>query len=157
MRRVEREVTGADRLEKILSSCPVCRLGFYDEGEVYLLPLNFGYRREGESFTLYFHGAKAGRKAALLEKSPRVGFEADTGYRLLTGSEACGYSACYQSLVGSGVAEVVHDPAEKQQGLLALMRHIAGEGEWRFSDRALEEVLVFRLRLDRLTGKERQV
>ena len=156
MRRFEREVTGADRLEEILSACPICRLGFCDEGEVYILPLNFGYLREGESFTLYFHGAKAGRKAALLKKSPRVGFEADTGYRLLTGKEACGYSACYRSLVGGGVAEVIEDPEEKRRGLLALMRHAAGEGDWRFSDRALDEVLVFRLRLTGLTGKERR-
>ena len=43
MRRKDREVTDSQKIREIILSCRCCRLGFYDNGEVYIVPLDFGY------------------------------------------------------------------------------------------------------------------
>ena len=70
MRRKDREVTDSQKIREIILSCRCCRLGFYDNGEVYIVPLDFGYYENNGRRVFYFHGAKEGRKYRLTEKSP---------------------------------------------------------------------------------------
>ena len=62
MRRKNREVTDRARIEEIIRSCHVCRLGFVDDGRAYIVPMNFGYVEEDGKYVFYFHSAKEGRK-----------------------------------------------------------------------------------------------
>ena len=62
MRRKEREVVKSEEIAEVLDSCKVCRLGVQDEDGVYIVPLNYGYVMENGVLTLYFHGAKEGKK-----------------------------------------------------------------------------------------------
>ena len=62
MRRKDREVTDAGKIREAIEASHCCRLGFYDEGEVYIVPMNFGYTEEEEKRIFYFHSAKEGRK-----------------------------------------------------------------------------------------------
>ena len=39
MRRNDREVTDIAKISDIISKCHCCRLGFYDAGKVYIVPL----------------------------------------------------------------------------------------------------------------------
>ena len=77
MRRSEREITDTKQIETMIANTQILRVGFYDEGEIYIVPVNYGYKKDGEKYTFYFHGAKAGRKFDLTKSSPRVGFELD--------------------------------------------------------------------------------
>ena len=43
MRRKDREIIDPVHIQDIMQRCDVCRIGFNDEGEVYIVPLNFGY------------------------------------------------------------------------------------------------------------------
>ena len=80
MRRKDREVTDPERIEQIIADSHCCRIGFNDDGEVYIVPLSFGYARGADdSYTFYFHGASQGRKIDLIHKNPRVGFELSSG------------------------------------------------------------------------------
>ena len=83
MRRKEREVTDIKEIREVLDSCKVCRLGIADEGGAYIVPLNYGYRLEDGVLTLYFHGAKEGKKLDLIRKNPEVGFEMDGRHELM--------------------------------------------------------------------------
>ena len=74
MRRKEREVTDIKEIREVLDSCKVCRLGIADEGGAYIVPLNYGYRLEDGVLTLYFHGAKEGKKLDLIRKNPELLF-----------------------------------------------------------------------------------
>ena len=69
MRRKDREVTDAFKIEEIIAGCHCCRLGFNDDGEIYILPLNFGWEKQGGGYVLYFHGAREGRKIDLIGKT----------------------------------------------------------------------------------------
>lgn len=154
MRRKDREVTDPAVIEAVIQQCTCCRLGFYDKGEVYIVPLNFGYEAQDGGYVLYFHGAKEGRKAELIRKNPTVGFEMDTNYALNEGEAACGYSARFQSVMGSGELCEVTEQEEKTRGLLLLMKHYTGRQTWDFDAKPLEKTMVFKLQVTKMSCKE---
>ena len=78
MRRKDREITDKDKIKEIISACDCCRLGFNDNGKVYIVPLNFGFIEKNGEYTFYFHGAKTGRKHDIMKVNNCVGFELDT-------------------------------------------------------------------------------
>ena len=154
MRRKDREVTDPQRIDAILRACHCCRLGFYDNGEVYIVPLDFGYDEKEGKRTFYFHGAKEGRKMDCILRSPRAGFELDTGYELIEAEVACRNSARYRSVVGTGRVSVIEAPEEKRAALQAVMLHSTGKGGWDFPDAMLNAVCVFQLEVETLSCKE---
>ena len=104
---------------------------------------------------LYFHGAKEGRKAALIAARPKVGFELDCSYALVEGTSGCSYSCRYQSVIGTGRIGEVTDMEEKKQALAAIMAHYEPEKSFVFTDKQAQHVAVFRLDVAELTCKER--
>lgn len=156
MRRKDREVTEPVKVADIIDRCTCCRIGFCDDGEVYIVPLNFGYKKENGTYTFYFHGAGEGRKIDLIKKSPQVGFEMDTGYLLHEGNIACSYSARFQSVIGNGTVSIVTGFGEKKQGLSLLMEHAAGKQDWDFDEKMVNAVTVFRLEVTKMSCKEHE-
>lgn len=154
MRRKDREVTDFNKIMEIMERCDCCRIGFCDEGQVYIVPLNFGYTEENGKVTLYFHGAKVGRKAELIRKAPRVGFEMDTDHKLNEADSACEYSYRFQSIIGNGVICEIDDLEEKKQGLDFVMGHATGKQKWEYGEAMLNAVGVFKLEVEELSCKE---
>lgn len=154
MRRKDREITDEHKIEKIIASCHCCRLGFNDKGQVYIVPLNFGYVLDEGKYVFYFHGAKEGRKMDLIKSNPQVGFELDTNYKLNEAETACQYSARFQSVIGNGAVSIVEEPEEKKKGLLSIMKQSTGKEEWQFSEQMLNAVCVFKLAVETLSCKE---
>ena len=156
MRRKDREITDRQAIIKIIESCQCCRIGFQDDGEVYIVPLNFGFEYDGESLVFYFHGAKEGRKIDLIAKSPCVGFEMDTNHEIYPKANngiACAYTARFQSVIGTGKVSMVCDADEKKHGLLLLMQHMIQKSEWSFDEKMLNAVAVFKLEVEKLSCK----
>ena len=156
MRRKDREVTDPKRIADVISRCSCCRIGFYDDGEVCIVPLNFGYEIKDDTYILYFHGAKEGRKIDLIQKNPYVGFEMDTDYALNEADIACGYSACFQSIIGNGIVSIVSELEEKNRELSLLMEHNTGKQEWNFDEKMFNVVAVFKLVISKMSCKEHQ-
>lgn len=156
MRRSDREVTDFNKMMDIVEHCICCRVGFNDNGNVYIVPLNFGYEKTEDSFVLYFHSAKEGRKIDLIRDNPKVGFEMDTNYMLYEGETACKHSARYQSVIGNGVIEVVEDADEKVKGLNLFMEHNTGKKDWNYDENMLNVVSVLKLKVTEFSCKERK-
>ena len=57
MRKREREITDLSEIRSILEQCKILHLGLSDEGQPYVVPLNYGCLMEGEKLTFYLHGA----------------------------------------------------------------------------------------------------
>lgn len=128
MRKTEREVTDTAEKFAILSRCGYLTLALQGENAPYCLPLNFGAELQGDALVLYFHCAKQGTKLALLQKDGRAGFAAANMLRVFNkGAAPCGYTADYESVCGTGRAEVVEEEAERLHGLQVLMRHYTEE------------------------------
>lgn len=152
MRRNDREITDKITIADFIAKEQILRIAFYDEGDIYIVPVNYGYLQD-EQYIFYFHGAKAGRKYELAKQKPKVGFEIDGNYTLLESEVACDFSAAFQSVIGTGNLSLVEDNAEKETGLNAIMKQAASKAEWDYSDKMLDAVAVFKLVVDKLSCK----
>ena len=148
MRRNEREITDRKDIDDIIRCCRVCHLAMCDDGQPYIVPLNFGY--DGRS--LYFHTAPEGRKIDIIKRNNRVGFEFDILHDIVTAEQACKWGAKYESVMGSGTAEIVDDLEAKKEALEWIMRQY-GNGAWDFKEEILKKTLVLRVRILEISGK----
>lgn len=148
MRKAEREIKDLGELEDVIRRAEVCRLAMIDEGEPYIVPLNFGYR-DG---CLYFHCAREGRKLDVLRKNPNICFELEADVRLERGETACRWSTRYESVIGWGTAAIVVDEREVREGLEVLMSHYT-EGPFEFDARSLTLTALIEVKVGRMTGK----
>lgn len=155
MRRKDREVCDVQEILGIVDACKICRIGFCDEGKVYIVPVNFGYKYEDGKLVLYAHGAKAGYKYEVMAKNPQVGFEMDCEYELVEAEVACGYGNRFASVIGNGVAEIVTDLEEKKEALTVLMRQQTGK-EFSFGEKEADSVNVMKVTAEVFTAKRRK-
>lgn len=154
MRRSDRQVTDPAVIREIVAGCEVMRVAFNDpeEGDIYVVPVNFGFTEEDGEYTLYFHGAKAGRKADLGRKGGIVGFEMDRGYELRRDENPCDHTCMFESVIGSGEITFLEDDEEKIVGLAAVMRQIS-EKEFQFPPEMVKATAVYRIKANYLTAK----
>lgn len=153
MRRNDREITDSSLIEAFISGEQIMRIAFYDNGDIYIVPVNYGYTCENGKYVFYFHGASAGRKYELAKNSPSVGFETDGRYKLSPADTACGYSAGFQSIIGTGRLSIVEDCNEKIRGLNCIMKQVSDRAEWSYDEAVLSRTAVFRLDVRKLSCK----
>jgi len=153
VRRNDREVTDLDGIVEILSRADTIRLGLHDEPYPYVVPLSFGYEVVAGRVVVFFHGACEGLKHELIAGNPYVCVEAGIFYRF---AEVPGsVTTEYESVIGFGRAELVRD-GEARRGMGLLLRHCGFEG-FVYDPKGLDRVAVYRIVLDRVSGKRRFV
>ena len=153
MRRSDREITDPKIIEEFVAGEQILRVAFYDEGDIYIVPVNYGYLYENDKYSFYFHGAKAGRKYELSKSKPIVGFEIDGKYKPLENETACDYSAAFQSVIGTGTLQIVDNMEEKKLGLNTLMKQVSRHSDWSYDAKMLEAVAVFKLDVPKIACK----
>jgi len=149
VRRTEKAIDDRAAIDAVVRACRVCRLGMVDGAEPYIVPLCFGY--DGEA--LYFHCAPEGRKLEILRRHPRVCFEFDEVEGLLPADEACRWGIRYRSVMGTGTAEFLEDPAAKRRAFERIMAQYT-PGTFTFPDGAVARTTVLRVRIESLSGKQ---
>lgn len=152
MRRKEREVTAFSEKLDIMRRCEVCRVAFQDGEYPYILPLNFGIGCEGEQVTLYFHSALQGKKMELIRKNPKAAFEMETSCQLVKTEDSHECTMLYESVMGTGTAELV-EGAEKEQGIALLLRQYYGGQAFEVNPKVLAHTAVWKLTVREFTGK----
>ena len=158
MRRKDKEVTDKQDLLEIVRNCKVCRLGLAVDERPYVVPLNFGYSwEEAEPLKLFFHCASVGLKLDMLAKNNLLCFEMDYGHKLLPAPTASKYSFAYASIIGWGRGYIITQDEEKRHALYKLMEHQAGPGEYEISAADVDEVTVFCLEAEEITGKKNRI
>ena len=153
MRRSDREITDDKTINQFIDKENVIRIAFYDDGDIYIVPVNYGHCLDEGKHIFYFHGAKAGRKYELALKTPSVGFEIDGKFEILSADTACDYSAKFQSVIGTGKLSIIEDDTEKVKGLNTLMKQISGRSAWEYKTQMLEGVEVFKLEVIKMSCK----
>lgn len=93
MRRKEKEITDQKLIEEILSKSEICRIAMIDEGEPYIVPLNYGYSNNA----IYFHSDPAGKKIIILRRNHRVCFEIEYGVDIIKSEVSCKWNTKYRS------------------------------------------------------------
>jgi hypothetical protein len=153
MRRNDREITDNKIIEEFIAKEHIIRVAFNDNGEIYIVPINYGYSCVNGNYSFYFHGAKEGRKYELSKCKPSVGFEIDGNYKVLENESACGFSAAFQSVIGTGILHLVEDEDEKRRGLNAIMKQTTQKSGWEYNEKMIEAVAVFKLEVDKISCK----
>jgi len=153
MRRTDREVTDKAEILKIIGRCDVCRLALSDGHQPYIVPMNFGYQYVDEKLTLYFHGAKEGKKLDIIAQNPLACFEMDCSLKLVEAEVAWEYTMEYESVVGSGTIVVCNDSCEKIHALEKLMEKYAKGKTFHFPEAAIASVTILKLEVSEFTGK----
>jgi nitroimidazol reductase NimA-like FMN-containing flavoprotein (pyridoxamine 5'-phosphate oxidase superfamily) len=156
MRKANREIKDRDGILAVIKDSDVCRIGIYADGEVYIVPMNFGYSlSDDRRLTLYFHCANEGRKLDMIAKNPQVCFEMDTNHRFIPGEDdkACSATMTYISLIGNGYIEILTDKDERINALTQIMQHYSEEEHFEFDAEALKQTTVLRLNVHSYTGK----
>lgn len=153
MRRADREVTAKDEIAAIMAKCDAVSVAFAGETP-YVIPMSFGFEWAGEFPALYLHGAGEGEKISRMRRDSRVAFSMYTGASVVEGATACAYSTTYESVCGSGrIAPLLG--GEKRRALEALMRQYAGDKTFAFDDRAAAAVNVWKIDVEKISGKRR--
>jgi len=149
VRRKEKEIANIDGIEKVIKSVDVCRIGLIDGDEPYVVPVCFGYERGA----LYFHGALAGRKAELLKKSNQVCFEIDTDVAVVASEKPCKWTVKFRSVIGTGRIFILESDEEKAHALGLIMKQYSKD-EFSFSKSTLDSVLVVKIAIESIAGKQ---
>ena len=144
MRRAERAIAGADDVFETLLRCDALSLALCGEDAPYVVPVNFGAERKDGKIVLYLHCAGGGKKLELLKKDPRASICAFRHFGVYGADSPCSYTADYESVCGSGRAEIVTDEPSRLHALRVLLSHYTDrvfENE-SFEPRALAHTVV---------------
>ena len=154
MTKRERQITDEARIEKILDTAKVLRLGLAVNNEPYVVPMNYGYTKENGKLVLYLHSAVRGRKLDMIRANPNVFFELDCDLMPFEGEKPCQYGLAYSSVMGRGKARIVEDVQEKMEAMTALMKTQSGK-DFSFDERLVSIVAVIRVDVEEYTAKHR--
>ena len=152
--RREQAVTDMTEIVRILDTAQVIHVAMVDNGEPYVVPMNYGYTMQDGKLTVYLHGANTGKKIDILRENPKVFFELVCDTESFEGKIACQYGMAYASIMGKGVATLVEDLEEKKYGLSVLMKTQTGK-DFTFTDRMVGIVQIIRIDVDTYTAKHR--
>ena len=154
MRRIEREITESELIEKIIRKADVCRVALANDNIPYIVTMNFGYLPLPER-RLYFHCSNEGRKLEMIAKNNFVCFGIDTDHEIFNGKNGCDWGMKYSSIIGTGNISVIIDKEEKKKGMDIIMKHYGGEREYNYDDKVFSRTTILRLDIKEMTGKKR--
>ena len=150
----EREVTDINEIKEILDKSMIVHIGMVDDGEPYVVPMNYGYTLENGELSIYLHSATVGRKIDIIKKNPKVFFEMECDVTPFEGKVACQYGTTYASVMGHGTAVVLEDSADKIDGLVKFMKTQTGK-DFTFDEKMVSIVSVIKITAKEFTAKKR--
>ncbi|MDW7712058.1 MAG: pyridoxamine 5'-phosphate oxidase family protein [Deferrisomatales bacterium] len=153
LRRSAKEIRDPQVVEALLQAAPVGRLGTVGaDGSPRIKPLNFAWHRG----RVYVHSAREGEKIEDIRRDPRVCFEVDQPLAYVKArTQPCRATYLYRSVVLLGRAALVEDPAERREGLDALLaKYQPGEVLPPYPPEKLVVTAVLRIDPQVVVGKE---
>lgn len=156
MTRRELEITNLAEITEILDKSKIVHIAMVDDGEPYMVTMNYGYTMEEGKLTLYIHGATKGRKLDVMRANPNVFVEMECDIASFAGDVACQYGMAYASIMGKGKATIIEDSEGKQEALSILMKTQTGK-DFTFNDRLVSIVSVIRIDVEAFTAKKREM
>ena len=156
MRRKDKALTELADIEAVILESPYVTLGLTDNGETYMVPLDFGYKSDGKNpGALYFHCARSGRKLDIMSRNPEVSLLFVAQCALFDegdGDLACTLSTAYRSVMALGKARIIEDEAQKTDAMRIILQRYGCEGRQVAPEKLAKTALV-RVDLTETTGK----
>lgn len=149
MRKISKKIPDLTEVESILKAGELCRLAMSIDNNPYLVTMNYGYH-DG---CLYFHSALEGLKIEIMKSNPNVCFQVETDVDLTPTENICDWSQDYRTVVGFGRVEFIQEKKEKIFALKCLLKQYV-DRDHEIPDEKLEGVLLFKVVIEKMTGKQ---
>jgi uncharacterized protein len=146
------QITRKDILQQVIRSSQVCSIAMVDENHLpYVLPFNFGT----DDKYIWFHSALTGKKIDILRHNPSVCVIFSTDYELGHRHDhvACSYFMKYKSVMVNGEIEFIDDPELKKYGMNIIMKQYTGKDDFSYNKPAIDNVCIYRLKIENITGR----
>ena len=144
-------IENRDEINKIITSCKTCYLAMAADNKPYVLPMSFAL--DGDSVVL--HSAQSGRMWETLKTNPNVCITWSLGEDLAWQDirVGCSYRVQSKSVLVEGKVEFVDEFDEKTRLLKVFMKQYS-DREFKFSKPAVENVGVFKVKIEKVSAKE---
>jgi nitroimidazol reductase NimA-like FMN-containing flavoprotein (pyridoxamine 5'-phosphate oxidase superfamily) len=138
-------------IDEIIQACKTCFLGMSENGQPYVLPMNFALEDE----YVILHSAPEGRMWETIKANPKVCINWTFGEDLAWQDESvgCSYRVKSKSANVEGEVEFIEDFDEKYRCLQLLMGQYS-KREFKFGKPAVTNVGIFKVRINKITAKE---
>jgi nitroimidazol reductase NimA-like FMN-containing flavoprotein (pyridoxamine 5'-phosphate oxidase superfamily) len=151
MRRKDREILDPQFIDKVLNDAIHGNLGLCDNGEPYVIPMNYAWSDN----KIWLHCANEGRKLDIIRVNPKVCFQVSAETELVIAEEPCRSGMKYSSVVISGVASIIEEHEEKSSALLRIMQHFTKDFSHKFTQEETNRVTIISIKPDKITCKAR--
>lgn len=144
-------IENRDEINEVVRSCKTCFLAMSDNGQPYVLPMNFALEDE----YVILHSAPEGRMWDTLKKNPKVCINWTLGEDLAWQDVrvGCSYRVKSKSVLIEGEVEFVEDFDEKYRCLKVLMSQYS-DREFKFGTPAVKNVGILKVKIEKVTAKE---
>lgn len=150
MRRFDKLITDEQIIAQILNESDLCRLGLVENGEAYVVPVNYAHH-DG---CLYFHSAKEGRKIEILKQSSTITFEITYQQQVQRGEMACNWTTRYRSVMGRAAVSFLSEYEQKIAALDLIMHKHGAIGQQHYDSRMVDRVDIIKLSICALSAKQ---
>lgn len=150
MRRKDKEITDQRMIEEMLSKAEICRIAMVENGQPYLVPVNYGYHDNA----IYIHSSAKGRKIDALRQNNQVCFEMDYGHEVVKKKLACSWTAKYRSLIGFGTVDFLTGDEEKRFGLDRIMEHYGRTENNVYKEKNVKSIVILKINIEKVTMKQ---
>lgn len=146
-------ITDKKEIESIIQQCDICTIGLNDtDGFPYVIPMNFAYADDGD---IILHSGPEGKHLNLIGRDNKISisFCSDRKLRYQHQDMACSYSVTSQSVLCKGSVSFIEDIEEKRVVMQFFMEHYVKDKMFTFSEPALRNVKLWRVKVSELTAK----
>ncbi|AXX94799.1 pyridoxamine 5'-phosphate oxidase family protein [Arcobacter ellisii] len=149
MRRKEFDVKDENSINEILQTCEYGTLSLISEGKPYVVALNFVFFEN----SIFFHGAKEGKKIEAINSNPNAAFLVVKPYSFIPSyfsdtMAACPATQFFASVLIEGKLKFIEDGYKKAEVLNALMKKFQKEDS--FEEIAYDKAMYTKM-LDKTT------
>ena len=153
-RKPERGSSDRATIHQILDEALICHVGFVENGQPYVIPINFARVADG----IYLHGAVASRLLKHVGAGHEFCVEVTLVDGLVLARSVFNHSVNYRSVVLFGSGRLVEDEQEKLSALEAITEHLI-PGRWRDARppnaKELKATSVVRIQIEEASAKIR--
>lgn len=138
-------------IDEVIKACKTCYLGMSENGQPYVLPMNYALEDE----YVILHSAPEGRMWETIKTNPKVCINWTIGEELAwqDKSVGCSYRVKSKSVNVEGEVEFIEDFDEKYRCLQLLMGQYS-KCEFKFGTPAVKNVGIFKVRITKISAKE---
>ncbi len=161
MRRAEFDVKDENSINELLESCEYGSLSLISEGKPYVVALNFVFFEN----SIFFHGAKEGRKIEAIKSNPNASFLVVKPYSFIPSyfsdtMAACPATQFFASVLFEGKVSFIENGNIKAKVLNALMKKFQSEDSFEeityekaMYTKMLDKTAIFELKPEHISCK----